>query len=149
MKILGIRCAKDRIIWALLEGASRDDAHVTKYATSSAPPLDRGYQLAWIRKEVNEILNQSSPDHIALRIVDAGGKGNSLPRAETEGVIQEAIATRDIPATRYYSATIRGKLSAKKSADVIEAIAALPEVSATPTARRDPVLAAFLTFPKG
>jgi Holliday junction resolvasome RuvABC endonuclease subunit len=147
MKVLGIRGTKDSLMWAVVEGRSRQDAVVAAYAKASAPAGDRGAQLVWVRKEVHELLDQHKPDTVAIRVADPSGQGNSLPRAETDGVVLEAVAFRGVTCRIFFAATVRGHLAARTTAELNAALAEIPATAKTPASRRDPVAVAMALFP--
>jgi hypothetical protein len=101
----------------------------------------------WARREVHALLDTHTPDAVALRIADPGGRANSLPRAELDGVVQEATAARGVAMHRLYGSTVRGAFSANKAGELDAALAQLPVTSSTPKSRRDPVVAAVAKLP--
>jgi Holliday junction resolvasome RuvABC endonuclease subunit len=147
MRILGIRPTKDKLMWALIEGTCREDAVSLRHATLSAPIGDRGQELVWVRQEIHELLDQWKPDRVAIRVADPGGKANSLPRAETDGVVQEAVAAKGVPFRRFHGATVRASFSAKTTIDFKAALSNIPLTASTPTSRIDPVAAAVAELP--
>jgi hypothetical protein len=93
-------------------------------------------------------LDKHSPDIVAIRIADPGGQGNSLPRAEAEGVAQEAISSTGNEIRRFYAASVRASFAAKKAADLDSALKAVPATATTPASRRDPVTVAVACLPE-
>lgn len=147
MKVLGLKLSKNKVSWALIDGETRATAKVLGHGSITAPKGDRGSELVWVRREVLELLDKHSPELVAMRIADPGGQGNSLPRAETEGVAQEAVSSASAECRRFYAATIRGSFSAKKAADLESALKAVPATASTPASRRDPVTVAVACLP--
>jgi len=147
-RILGVKCTKDTFDWAIVEGASRGSAEVADSGRAKAPDGTRGSQLAWIRKEVHELLKRHSPDEVVLRAVEPGGQGNSLPRAEAEGVVQEAIAAAGASCRRIVAVSLRSAFGAKNGSELDAALQALEVVASIPQTRRDPVTAALVAIPK-
>jgi len=142
-RALGVRCSKDTLDWAMVEGDDRASASVIDSARVTAPAGSRGEQLGWARKEILEILSRHAADVVALRAAEPGGQANSLPRAEVEGVVQEAVASAGVECRRVVAASLRSAFSAKKKAELDEALVAMPLVAATAKTRRDPVTAAL------
>ncbi|WP_145814653.1 hypothetical protein [Kribbella amoyensis] len=148
MRVLGLKLSKNKVVWSLVEGPSRVDAKVVTHGATSAPQGDRGAELVWLRQELLELLDKHSPDLVAIRVADPGGQGNSLPRAEAEGVAQEAIASTGSEVRRFYAATVRASFSVKNAADLDAALKAVPATAATPVSRRDPATVAIACLPE-
>lgn len=147
MRVLGIKCAKEKIGYALVEGTQREDATVLHAQVLTAPDGERGEQLVWVRREIQELLSRHQPDEVVLRGVEPGGQGNSLPRAETEGVVREAVAAAAMPCRRVVAVSLRSAFGAKNGAELEAASAAIPAVSATAKTRREPVVVAISALP--
>jgi Holliday junction resolvasome RuvABC endonuclease subunit len=143
---LGLKCTKDTLDWAVLEGDNRHSATVLNSKRVTAPVGDRGQQLVWIRREIQELLQKYAVNEAVLRAVEPGGQGNSLPRAEVEGVVQEAVAAMGIPCRRVVSVSMRSAFGAKNGAQLQEAVMAVSVVAATAKTRQDPVTAALVAF---
>jgi hypothetical protein len=143
-RALGLKCSKDTAEWAVLEGADRSSAVLVANGRATAPAGSRGEQLVWIRGAVQELLRAHAVEEVALRAVEPGGMGNSLPRAEVEGVVQEAIAAAGVPCRRVVAVTLRSAFGAKNGAELEKAAATVPVVAATAKTRRDPVTAALV-----
>jgi Holliday junction resolvasome RuvABC endonuclease subunit len=148
-RALGIKCAKDTVDWAILDGTDRSSAVLVANGRASAPAGSRGEQLVWVRNTIQDLLRAHSIDEAALRAVEPGGMGNSLPRAEVEGVVQEAIAAAGTPCRRVVAVTLRSAFAAKNGAELEKAAAAVPVVAVTAKTRRDPVTAALVVFAAG
>jgi Holliday junction resolvasome RuvABC endonuclease subunit len=142
-RALGVKCSKDTLDWAVVEGDDRASAVLIGSGTATAPAGSRGDQLVWLRKEVQELLHRQGVDGVALRAVEPGGKGNSLPRAEAEGVVLEAVAAAGFACRRLVGASLRSAFAVKNGAELEQALTAFSVVAATPKTRRDPVSAAI------
>src|SRR5690625_4842935 len=145
-KVLGIKCTKDSLDWALVEGHIRSSAAVVDSHRVTAPARGRGQQLMWIRKEDQEVLQRYTVDEVVVRVAEPGGRGNALPRAEAEGVVQEAVAAAEVICRRVVAVSLRAAFSVKNGADLTEALNAVPAVVETPKTRRDPVTAALVAI---
>ena len=143
---LGVKCTKDTLDWAVLAGDTRGTATVVDSKRVTAPGGERGQQLTWVRKEIHELLRRYDVDAVVLRAVEPGGQGNSLPRAEVEGVVQEAVAAAGVSCRRVVAVSMRSAFSAKNGAQLQAAVMAVPVVAATPKSRQDPVTAALVAF---
>jgi hypothetical protein len=143
-----MKCSKNKLDWAIIEGDTRGSASLVDSRLVTAPEGDRGTQLTWIRREVHELLDRHAPSAVVLRVVEPGGKGNSLPRAETDGVVQEAVAERQLVCKRLVSVSLRGTFGAKNGPELEVAVGRVPVVASTPKTRRDPVIAAVSALPR-
>jgi Holliday junction resolvasome RuvABC endonuclease subunit len=148
-RALGIKCSKDTLDWAVLEGADRQSALVVDTGRATAPAGSRGAHLVWVRRHIQDLLDRHTVDEVALRAVEPGGMGNSLPRAEVEGVVQEAVAAAGIDCRRVVAVSLRSAFAAKNGAELEKAAAAVPVVAATAKTRRDPVTAALVLLNQG
>jgi Holliday junction resolvasome RuvABC endonuclease subunit len=148
MRVIGVKCAKEQLQWAVLEGSSRTDATVMDFGETPAPSGDRAEQLEWVRKEVTELVTRHRPDNACLRVAEAGPNVSaSLGRAEMDGVVQAALAALSIPVARYYGATVRSAFSAKNKQEVETATTAFSCVAGSAKTRRDQVIVAAASFP--
>src|SRR6478609_5266078 len=108
-RVLGVKCSKDSLDWAVVEGVERGSAAV-------------------------------------VRVVEPGGQGNSLPRAEVEGVVQEGVAALGVTCRRVLAVSMRSAFAARNGAQLQEALSAIPAVASTPKTRQDPVTAALVAI---
>jgi Holliday junction resolvasome RuvABC endonuclease subunit len=99
--VLGVRCAKENLDWAVVAGDRRDLASVAEQRKVSIPDSQRGKQLAWVRKEIIELVERHALDSAAVRVAESGGQSVSLGRAEVEGVVQEALASAGLAPSRW------------------------------------------------
>jgi hypothetical protein len=93
MLVVGVRCTKDKPDWAVVQGHERASASVVEHHQVTIPAGQRGEQLAWVRKEVQELLERHAVEGVAVRVAEGGGQSVSLGRSEVEGVIQEGFAS--------------------------------------------------------
>ena len=147
-RALGLKCTKDTLDWAVITGEDRPSATVTATGRATAPAGNRGDQLVWLRTQMQDLLREHAVDEVALRAVEPGGMGNSLPRAEVEGVVQEAIAAAGIACRRVVAVSLRSAFAVKNSAALEQAVAAVPAAAGTPKTRREPVAVALVLLPR-
>jgi hypothetical protein len=145
---LGVRCAKDHLDWAVVDGAQRTLAGVMEQRKVVIPAGQRGDQLAWARKEVLELLERHAVDAAAVRVAEAGGRSVSLGRSEVEGVVQEALASAGLSPARHVAVTIRSAYGARNNAELAPALSAIPVIQGIGTSRRDPVVSAVALLPE-
>jgi Holliday junction resolvasome RuvABC endonuclease subunit len=148
MKTLGLRCTKDTLDWAVLEGSGRSDATILEQRRVPAPPGGRGEQLAWVRLEILALVDRHTPSQAAVRVVEGSGMGSSFGRAEAEGVVQECLAAKGVPCKRMVSASLRSAFGAKNKDQLAEIQDAVPCIATTAKTRREPVAAAVALLPK-
>jgi hypothetical protein len=147
MIVLGVRCAKDNLDWAVVDGAQRCRAAVIEQRKVAIPVGQRGDQLAWARKEVLELLERHAVEAAAVRVAEPGGRSVSLGRSEVEGVVQEALASAGLSPVRHVAVTIRGAYGARNNAELAPALAAIPVIEGIGVSRRDPVVSAAALLP--
>jgi hypothetical protein len=147
MIVLGVRCAKDNLDWAVVDGAQRCRAAVIEQRKVAIPAGQRGDQLAWARKEVLELLERHAVEAAAVRVAEPGGRSVSLGRSEVEGVVQEALASAGLSPVRHVAVTIRGAYGARNNAELAPALAAIPVIEGIGVSRRDPVVSAAALLP--
>lgn len=146
--VIGVKCGKEQLQWAVLEGTCRGDAAVLDYAETPAPPGDRAEQLEWCRKEITELVTRHTPEVASIRVAEAGQNPRAaLGRAEMDGVVQAALAAASVPVRRYYGATVRSAFAAKTRQDMETATSAVPCVAGTAKVRREQVVVAVATLP--
>ena len=147
MLTLGIKCSKDTLDWAVVQGSTRSGATEIDDGKATAPAGDRGAQLVWLRREVLELLERHPAEQVALRVAESSGQSLSLERVEVEGVVQEAIGSLGLTCHRLYAATLRSKYSARNAAALEAAYASEPLIAAKAKTRRDPLVVALAVLP--
>lgn len=90
MKSIGFRCWKDRFAFVVLEGTQEAPTLVAKELRRSPQNVSRPEFLAWVRRNVYEILTAHLPDAVSFRAHEPVSRMKDLHRAEVEGVLQEA-----------------------------------------------------------
>ena len=147
MIVLGVRCSKENLDWAVVEGDQRGTASIVEHRKVTIPNAQRGDQLAWVRKEVMELLERHPLEAAAVRVAESGGKTVSLGRAEVEGVVQEALASAGLVPARHVAVTIRGIYGARNNPELVAALSAVPVIEDVATTRREPVVSAVALLP--
>ena len=90
MKSIGFRSWKESFAYVVVMGTLQSPT-VLKHKVVKAPgKSSRPQQLAWLRKEIHELINRHKPDRALLKIQEKNTKQKILERAEFDGVIQEA-----------------------------------------------------------
>lgn len=148
MIVLGIRCSKENLDWAVVGGDQRGLASIIEQRKVVIPASERGKQLAWARKEVLELLERHVPEAAAVRVAETGGQSVSLGRSEVEGVVQEALTSAGLTPARHVAATIRGIYGARNKLELISALSAIPVIESIGMSRQDPVVSAVALLPE-
>jgi Holliday junction resolvasome RuvABC endonuclease subunit len=142
MKIIGIKNGKDSFGWVVIEGTARGDAAVLERQEVVAPVDARAKQLAWVRREVIEVLTRHNIDLASIRLAESAPAGApNFARAEMDGVVQAALAERGISVAGYKSGSIRSAFGKTKTA-ADSAIDLVPCVVSSAKIRRDQVIVA-------
>ena len=147
MIVLGVRCAKETLDWAVVKGDQRGVASVVEHRKVAIPDGHRGDQLAWARKEVLELLERHALEAAAVRVAEPGGQSVSLGRAEVEGVVQEALASAGLAPARHVAATIRSIYGARNKPELASALSVIPVIEGIGASRREPVVSAVALLP--
>jgi Holliday junction resolvasome RuvABC endonuclease subunit len=145
--VLGIRCSKENLDWAVVEGDHRGTASVAEHRKVSIPDEGRGAQLAWVRKEILELIERHMPKAVAVRVAESGGQSVSLGRAEVEGVVQEALHAARLDPVRHVAASIRGSFGARNRQDLDSTLLTVPVIKDTAASRRESVVSAVALLP--
>ncbi len=147
MKILGVKNGKDVLNWIVIDGTTRDNAVVIEHGENSAPAGKRADQLAWVRREVLELVARHAIDNAAVRSAEAGTSGApNFARAELDGVVLASLSESSVPVDSYRSASVRSRFGRTKAAAEI-AQSAIPSVNATTKSRRDQLVVALCALP--
>lgn len=147
MIVVGVRCAKETLDWAVVEGDQRGGASVVEQRKVAIPGGHRGDQLAWARKEVLELLERHALEASAVRVAEPGGRSVSLGRAEVEGVVQEALASAGLAPVRHVAATIRSLYGVRNKLELTSALSAIPVIEGVGASRREPVVSVVALLP--
>lgn len=147
MIALGVRCAKEALDWAVVEGDQRGAAAVVEQRKVTIPGGHRGDQLAWARKEILELLERHALEGAAVRVAEPGGQSVSLGRAEVEGVVQEALASAGLAPVRHVAVTIRSLYGVRNKVELTSALSAIPVIDGVGASRREPVVSAVALLP--
>ncbi|ELB94908.1 hypothetical protein Rwratislav_01462 [Rhodococcus wratislaviensis IFP 2016] len=144
VKAIGFRCTKDSISWAVVEGAQRTDTVVVKRRVATAPRDTREMQLAWVAKEVREILTQFTPAGAA--ILAAGGAQGGLTdslvqRIEIDGVVRSVLGACSIPTKSIKKQSICTEFGVKRN-EIDTMLAEIACISETPKTHQEPVILA-------
>jgi Holliday junction resolvasome RuvABC endonuclease subunit len=150
MIVLGLRTYKDNISWALVDGSNRETAKVVRHGILQIPSGERGESLAWVRKEVSELVGKERPKCVVICPTEGPTVNNALiERAQVDGVVLEVLHTLEIPTRLKKSASIRAQFGVRSNAQLSAALKELPAVSdiAVGAKRRDPVVGAVSELP--
>lgn len=150
MRVLGLRTYRDHLSWALVDGTDRTTATVTGHAMLQIPSGERGASLAWVREQVNALIAQEQPQVVVVCPAEGSTVTNALTeRAQTDGVVLEALHVLGIPTKAKKSATIRYNFGASSAAQLATMLGQVPSLATIPPTaqRRDPAIAAVSELP--
>lgn len=149
VKVLGLRSFRNKISWAVVEGADKAGAAVVAHRSDEAPAGSRGEQLKWIRAEMTDLINEHDPDSIVLCPTEGSAVSNAiLERSQTDGVIMEVAHSMGKTVVAKKAATIRSNFGATNNATLLLAVNAFAAIKdiAPNAARREPAIAALSGF---
>jgi hypothetical protein len=143
MAVIGFRCYHSSLAVVVLDGSSADPILID-HVHVSMPSDARPSQLAWLRKEVREIVARVSPELVAYKAPEGSARTRDLGRAEAEGVLQEAVHSAGIDVVRRLKTQIRVDIGFAQQARYLEnALQNYPALGDLPANRRDAALAAL------
>ncbi len=146
--VLGFKCSKDALEWAVVDGQDRGSARVLDSNKASIPSdSSRGFELVWVRNEVLELVARWSPASAVVQATESRGPIVQPARAEVDGVVQEALASTGLTVTRLLTTGLYGKFGVRKKEEFTAATASLSAVTQTPKARHGSLLAALSLLP--
>jgi Holliday junction resolvasome RuvABC endonuclease subunit len=150
VKVIGFRSAKDSFGWAVVEGDSRASAVITERNVAPAPRDTREAQLAWVSREVHDLLDRFAPTGAAIQAPGGaqGGLSDAIAqRIEVDGVIRSVLGIRAIPTKSIKPQSMPKTYGTTKEEfqAVVEAVAC---IATTPKTHRDPVIMAVSQLPE-
>lgn len=145
-----MRSYRNKISWALVEGASKPAATLVVHHSDEAPAGTRGEQLKWVHDEVTDLINEHQPDTVVLCPTEGSTVSNALlERSQVDGVILEVAHSMGKTPLAKKAATIRATYGAANNAALPGAVNAFPAINGIPAsaARREPTIAALTALP--
>jgi hypothetical protein len=91
MAVIGFRCWPDGFAYVVLDGTQAAPTVVAKARLKFPTDTPWSHSLAWARRQLEEILRQFPSSAAAVKTQEPAAQHKSLPRAEVEGVIKEAV----------------------------------------------------------
>jgi hypothetical protein len=150
VKVIGFRCAKSSVSWAVVEGDSRSTAVVAERKVVTAPLDTREAQLAWVSMEVRGLLDRFAPARAAIQAPGGaqGGLSDSLAqRIEVDGVVRCVLGIHAVP-TESIKPQSMPKTFGTTKVEFEAVLGAIACVGATPKTHRDPVVLAVSQLPE-
>lgn len=146
--VLGVKCSKDGLEWAVLDGQDRRTVAMLELQRAQVPPAqDRGQELVWVRNVVLALVTRFGVAEAAVQATESRGQTVLPARAELDGVVQEALAFRGVPVTRLVTTSLHSRYGVRKKDDFNTKTAELPIVAGTAASRQAPLLAALALLP--
>ena len=96
MRSIGFRCWKDTIAFVVLEGTASSVQLCANEKRSFPASATSAAQLAWVRREVHEILDAQLPGVGFLKVAESIARKKDLRRSEVEGVLKEAAISHAV-----------------------------------------------------
>ncbi|MFT4393440.1 hypothetical protein ACLTEW_00785 [Gordonia lacunae] len=116
MRAIAFKGNKGGFDWALVEGDHRANAAIIERSKSPAPVDEREAQLAWIFREVEELLRLHTPSRAAILKVGGGTFSDSLgERLEVDGVILATLGSMRVPTQAIKSVSLAKQFNVKKT----------------------------------
>lgn len=97
MKVIGIRCWKDKFSYVIMEGTQDNPIMITFNHLALPSQMKRPEQLAWFRKEIKEILDVNDINIFIFKSTEPVSKTKDIGRGELEGVLQETVFSHSKP----------------------------------------------------
>jgi hypothetical protein len=144
MPVIGFRCHKDALACVVLDG-SVDEPQLLEQHFIRMPKAERAEQLVWLRQEIQEIIQRTTPSAVAFKSAEAIARRKDLGRAETEGVLQEAVRASGLLPHRRVWSQIKADLHFPKAARYLPSLLTGP-LGTLPANRREAALAALAAF---
>ena len=91
MAVIGFRCYSDGFAFVVLEGTQANPKLVGHQRVSFPKNNSEGANLAWTRRQVGELLAKHKVANAAIKRAETNARRKSLPRAQVEGVVKEAV----------------------------------------------------------
>jgi len=91
MPVIGFRCFPDAFSYVVMDGTQKFPKTVAKERLDFPADASRGQKLVWLRKQVFELLEKHKVGTAAMKTTEPNAKQKSIPRAEAEGVVREAV----------------------------------------------------------
>jgi Holliday junction resolvasome RuvABC endonuclease subunit len=147
--VIGFKSAKSSFDWAVVEGDARASAVIIERKIATAPVDTREAQLAWVNREVHDLLARFTPTGAAIQAPGGSPSGLSdslAQRIEVDGVIRCVLGLDGIPTASLKPQSMPKTFGAKR--EEFEAVLeALESIAQTPKSRRDPVVLAISQLP--
>lgn len=141
MRSIGFRVKPGSIAFVVLEGTRTHPVQIAGEERKLPKTGGWSTRLGWVRKEVQEVVHQFSPDTAAFRAREATAKatGKSAEhRMQIEGVLQEAIFSSDqeLESIPLVASQIKKALGfSGKAADVASFLNGFPSMGAMNTGK--------------
>ena len=149
MRVLGIRCHSDHVDYAVVDGATRANAHLVEQEKLKYPAhLARPEELAWLRREMEELARRMRPDAVGLASTPPGAQRVSVTRAESDGIVLEIFAALKCTVQKMLNPTLRAAFGAKNNAQLDSSLGSFPAMDGVASSRSEPVAVAIALLPE-
>ena len=153
MASIGFRCWKDRFAFVVLEGTTGAPVVIDHGLRTAPVDHERPDALAWLRREVHELLELHSDVSIGFyKAAEGVSRSPMAERHEFEGVLQEAAVSsnRHLPVAARVKSQIRRDTGFDRAARYVGQMREHPALAGLAADKySDAVLAALCGLPKG
>lgn len=91
MPVIGLRCYTEGFSWVVLQGTQQSPQRIANERFSFPVNCSRGAKLAWLRKQIFELLRQHEITAAGIKTIESNARQKPPKRFEVEGVVQEAV----------------------------------------------------------
>lgn len=128
MRGIGLRAEKDRVHYAIVEGASASPVLIARDKIAAPLTFDLPEQLTWYRKRVVTLIEEFDCDSVCIRVAETflqrkptqATLASMLSRSRIEGVLLEAAGTKKIHVMNGKLQQIAAKLGEKSAKNCID-----------------------------
>ena len=123
MRALGLRAEKDRVHWAIVEGATDSPSLVAHDKVSAPATYSEPQALRWYASQLHQLMLEYKPNVIAVRLSETFLQSKPAPtalqsmfeRARIEGVMLQTAAAQGVSVVAGPMAMMRSKLGTKSA----------------------------------
>ena len=145
--IIAFKGTKLGFDWVVISGSTQSDATIAKRSKSTAPLGRREEQLAWVTKEVQELLHTHKPNSAAIQQVGGGNFSDALvERIEVNGVIRATLGGSQIPTQSIKNISLAKSFGVKRF-EFDDLLDTLPSIQGLPKTHRELVALGLSQLP--
>lgn len=131
MRALGVICDKTSIRYTVVD--DNDDQIVDAELIAAPSSSDRGEQLDYLLKDLEDLLRRTDPVVVYAKRGGGGQYGSSPERSEVEAVVQVAAHRAAVPCQMLTSEQIRAAAGATRGKGAYQALLEREDVASRPS----------------